>query len=326
MTMYRILIDRAAPVGACALIVLALAAAGCDTVPLTAPTNSTVTVTASTTVVPAGGTADVSAFVAEPGGTPVQNGTTVRFTTNLGRVDPVEVQTRNGLATTTFRADENSGVAEIRATSGGAGGGSGATATNVVQISVGSAAVDSVTLRASPASVPSTGGTVELVASVIGVGGRALSNVPVSFAASEGQLVAIRVLSDTAGEARTQLTTDRTATVTATAGTKTSPVVTVVRRDPPPTPNASLAATSEAPTSLGPRGAVTATAAGPDPNSLPSRFDWDFGDGTTALTNGNVTAHVFTVELVRRVVSVKVTLSNGQTLTATTEIIVGDFP
>ena len=38
------------------------------------------------------------AFVAEAGGTPVQNGTTVRFTTNLGRVDPVEAQTRNGMA------------------------------------------------------------------------------------------------------------------------------------------------------------------------------------------------------------------------------------
>src|ERR1044071_9572175 len=76
----------------------ALVAVGCDKVQLTAPASSTITLTAPTKMLPTGGSTEVSAQVLEQGGTPVQNGTTVRFTTNLGRVDPVETQTKNGVA------------------------------------------------------------------------------------------------------------------------------------------------------------------------------------------------------------------------------------
>ena len=85
----------------------------CDTVPLTAPSSSTVTLTASALVLPTGGSTQISATVFEPGGTPVQNGTSVRFTTTLGRVDPVEVQTRNGVATAMFLAGDVSGLADV---------------------------------------------------------------------------------------------------------------------------------------------------------------------------------------------------------------------
>ena len=125
----------------------------------------------------------------------MQNGTAVRFATNLGRVDPAEAQTRNGMAITTFHAGDVSGIADVRATSGAAGGtastgtGNGttttATSTNVVQITIGAAAVESVTLRANPAFVPPRGGTVELVASVLSVTGQALSGVPVTFTTTE---------------------------------------------------------------------------------------------------------------------------------------------
>ena len=57
------------------------------------------------------------------------------------------------------------------------------------------------TLRANPAFVPPRGGTVELVASVLSVTGRALSGVPVTFTTTEGTLSATRVISDESGEA-----------------------------------------------------------------------------------------------------------------------------
>ena len=44
-------------------------------------------------MLPTGGSTEVSASVFEEAGTPVQNGTTVRFSTNLGRVEPAEAQT-----------------------------------------------------------------------------------------------------------------------------------------------------------------------------------------------------------------------------------------
>ena len=149
------------------LAALAVLTAACDKAQLLAPTKSTITLTAPTKVLPSNGTTPITAAVIEEAGTPVHNGTTVRFTTNLGRVDPVEVQTTNGLAITTFFAGPNSGTAEIRATSGAATGGTGTTATNVVTITVGAAAINAVTLRASPSSVGPNGGTVELIANVV---------------------------------------------------------------------------------------------------------------------------------------------------------------
>ena len=318
--------------GATALALAQLVIVACDSMPLAAPTASTVSVTSAALVLPTGGTTEISAFVAESGGTPVQNGTTVRFSTSLGSVTPVDAQTRNGIATTIFHAGDTSGVAEVRATSGSAGGatstGTGTTTTssNMVQISVGAAAVDSVTLRANPSFVQSRGGTVELVAGVIGVGGRAVSGVPVTFTTTEGTLSATRVISDESGEARTTLTTERTASVTASAGTKTSPSVTVTRRDPPPVPTVTLAATAGTATAgIGQLWTFTATVAGTDANTMPQRFRWNFGDDTEAVTNGNTITHVYTQPLVRRVITVTVEMSNGETISATTEIIVGAF-
>src|SRR3954471_1176724 len=142
---------------------LAVLVSSCDKAPLLAPTSSTISVTAPTRVLPLGGSTEISAYVIEQAGTAVQNGTSVRFTTSLGRVDPVDVETHNGMATTTFFAGDVSGVAEVRATSGNAGvgsttsGGTGTpaapTAVNVVQITIGAAAVESLTVRTNPATV-----------------------------------------------------------------------------------------------------------------------------------------------------------------------------
>jgi hypothetical protein len=226
-------------------ILAMLVAASCDRVPLLAPTNSTVTIDAGTRVLEAGGSTSISAMVIESSGTPVHNGTTVRFTTTLGRLDPVEAQTHNGVATTTFFAGNDSGVAEVRATSGGAGGttttppanggnggnGNGGTTTttttstnsNVVLISVGSAAVDTVTVRANPSSVStSAGATVNVIATVVGVAGRLLQNIPVSFSATRGTLSATTAMTDAQGEARVTLNTNGDTDITVAAGTKTA--------------------------------------------------------------------------------------------------------
>ena len=214
---------------------------GCDKMDLTAPTGSTLTINAGSTVVPNGGSTIVTATVIESAGTPVHNGTTVRFTTSLGRVEPAEAQTNNGIATTTFFAGDDSGIAEVRATSGGAGVSTPSTPTsptspttpttptttatnsNVVQIAVGSGAVDTVTVRANPSSVStSSGGTVNVIATVVGTGGRLLSGIPVSFSATRGTLSSTSAITDAQGEARVTLTTNAETKITATAGTKTA--------------------------------------------------------------------------------------------------------
>src|SRR5438093_13359280 len=90
----------------------------CDKLPLLAPSQSTITLSTTNTVVQSNGTAQVTATILEQAGTPVQNGTTVTFTTTLGTVSPTQVRTTNGVATTEFIGNGQSGVAEIPAASG----------------------------------------------------------------------------------------------------------------------------------------------------------------------------------------------------------------
>lgn len=273
---------------ATAVLVALLIGAGCDKVPLTAPSNSTITMSAPTRILPTGGSTQITAFVSEAGGTPVQNGTTVHFTTTLGRVEPVDAQTRNGYAEVTFFAGDTSGVAEVRASSGGAGagtstgGGTGtgtppattATSTNVVQITVGGAAAAAVSVSASPTTVPVSGGTTTVIASVLDTAGNRLRNVPISFSTDAGSLSATSALTDDNGEARVQLTTSRQSVVTARVGERTATVTVTVA-------GVSTVSLTVDPTSpvAGQPATLTIT---PNvaANNPPPRVSVDWGDGT----------------------------------------------
>ena len=213
------------------LAVVAALTAACDKAQLLAPTQSTITVSAPTRVLASNGTTPITAAVMEQAGTPVQNGTTVRFTTTLGRVDPVEVQTVNGLAITTFFAGGNSGKATISATSGAASGGEGNT--NAIEITIGAAAVNTVSVRANPGSIGPNGGTIELIATVVGENGQPVEGVLVTFTADQGSLGSTTGVTNASGEARTTLTTSQQTVVTATAGTKTSSNLTIAARPGP---------------------------------------------------------------------------------------------
>ena len=227
-----------------AMVVLAAGLAACDKVPLLAPTNSTITLTASTRVLPLNGSTGLTAFVTESSGTPVQNGTTVRFTTTLGSVQPVETQTINGLAVATFLAGSSSGVADIRAVSGGPTGTDAATTTNLVQITIGAAAITGVVVQASPSSVPASGGSIEIIATASGPNNLALSGVGVTFSTTAGTLSANTATTDGNGQARVTLATNRAATVTARVGSLSgtvevtvSPTASVTLTTAPASPN-----------------------------------------------------------------------------------------
>ena len=105
--------------GACRPCTAFLTAA-CDKLPLLAPQASTITLSTASTVVQANGTTEIRATVLESSGTPVQNGTTVTFTTNLGTLSPGDARTLNGVATAQFLGNGQSGKASIKAISGGA--------------------------------------------------------------------------------------------------------------------------------------------------------------------------------------------------------------
>jgi hypothetical protein len=221
-------------------IVLVVTAIACDKAVLLGPVNSSITLTAGARILPPGGTTSLTAIVLENSGQPVPNGTTVRFTTSLGRVEPGESQTTNGAAVTTFHAGNDSGIADVRAISGlasggtstGTGTGTGGTTTttagNVVQITIGAAAANTVVVSASPTTVPTGGGTTTIAAAVLDTNGNRLPNVPVAFSTTQGSLSTTVANTDTNGEARVQLTTAQQAVVTASSGSKTGTVTVAI--------------------------------------------------------------------------------------------------
>jgi len=181
----------------------------CDKMPLVAPTGTTITLFASSTTVGLSASIDITATVIESGGTPVQNGTVVSFTTTLGTIDPAEARTSNGKVTVRLAAGTRSGTAEVRAFSGGA------SAETALSIKVGADAAGQIVMLANPSALPASGGVVQLTAVVNDASGNRLSGVPVSFATDAGLLAQTSVVSDGNGEARSTLTTTAKARVTA---------------------------------------------------------------------------------------------------------------
>jgi hypothetical protein len=245
-----------------AAIVLASA---CDKVPLLAPVESTVTLSVNTTTLPINGTAELLATVIEPAGTPVHNGTLVTFTSSVGVIEPRDAHTEGGIARATFRAGTQSATAVINAFSGSA-------RAEPVEVLVGGAAATSVSVRAEPSTVPSTGGTVQIIAVVIDVSGNPLPGAPVVFSADNGSLGNTTVLSDASGEARTSLTTTRETVVTARVAAVTSTVT--VRAINPPTVTITVSAN---PIVGQP---VIFTIAAPATGNVIRQAVIDFGDGS----------------------------------------------
>ncbi|MGH9218935.1 MAG: Ig-like domain-containing protein, partial [Vicinamibacterales bacterium] len=195
-----------------------IAVVACDSVPLTSPTGSTISLSIDRNVLPLNGQATVRAVVIESAGTPVHNGTMVTFQAAIGSMSPVEAATVNGVATVTFLAGSMSGRGFIHAFSGAARTGSGNASSGGVEVVVGAAAAGSIAVSASPSSVSQSGGTVTVSALVLDSSNNPLPGVSVLFSTSTGSLSSTTATSDASGIARTQLTTAQTATVIAIAG------------------------------------------------------------------------------------------------------------
>jgi len=185
-----------------AAVALALA---CHQGLFTAPPASSITLLANPSFIPAhGGTALITAYLTEPNGTPVSDGTVVQFITDLGRIDP-QARTDDGVARAYLRADGRSGTATVVAVSGGpaAPGGSGGpapspgdgkamstgTSSTSVQVRIGTILPARMIVTAVPSRLQEQRAS-RITANVFDGDGNPVANVPVIFA----------VLSDSAEE------------------------------------------------------------------------------------------------------------------------------
>ena len=301
-----------AALGASGALLVAFTVA-CDKAPLTAPTDSAVTLFANNTVVALNGTVEITANVTEPGGVPVQNGTQVTFTTTLGTLEPAEARTSSGRATVRLNAGTSSGIAQVRAFSGGANA-------EALEIRVGAAAATAISLSASPSAVGPNGGTVEVIAVATGENNRRLAGVPVTFATNAGTLRESTVVTDANGEARTQLTTTREATVTATVGAVQATTTVRVTARPVITLTGPTAAVGEGETT-----SITVNVQAQANGDAVREASIDFGDGERrslgALSGSRTLQKVYARKGTYQV-TVTVVDTGGETSTATTTLTV----
>lgn len=287
----------------------------CDQMPLLAPRESTITLSTASSVVQANGTTEIRATVLEVSGTPVHNGTSVVFSTNLGALSPVEARTVNGIATVQFLGNGQSGKASIKAISGGA-------TSEALEINVGAAATSRVVVTAAP-NLTAPGGQSVITATVTDTNGNPLSGIPVSFSTDFGSLSSTSVNTSPGGQAQVTLVTSRDATVTASTGAGTSTTGTVkvtVVALPEITITASATPTEGQPVTF--TIAVSATAATETFQSMVV----DFGDGTTSgplsgssqsVSHVYASSGVYTVEVLG-------TSAGGSSKRATTSITIAE--
>lgn len=333
--------QRSAGIALVTLLALPFALiSACDKVPLLAPTGSVITLLAGTTTVSLNSEITIIATVIENGtapagtgtgtgtgtttttrtgaGTPVQNGTLISFTTTLGRIEPSEARTHNGQVSVRFISGSASGTATITAYSGGA-------SAQLTNLKVGTAAAGRVLVSATPQSLGSSGGSVQVTASVTDEGGNPLSGIPVSFATDRGSLSPSTATTDASGNATVTLTTTSgPAKVTATAGAqKGEATVTVSAR--------SLSGFTASPsaTSAGVPVTFTVTPAAATTGANITNVRVDFGDGQSqslgAISGPSSVSHAYS-RPGNFTPTVTATDASGDSQSLSTTVIIGSLP
>jgi hypothetical protein len=296
-------------------------AGACDKAPLLAPTGSSVILTATNGVLPINGVTDITATVLESAGTPVQNGTLVTFSTTLGVIDPPEARTNNCRATVRLHAGDRSGTAVVRASSGGAA--SPAEGTGSLSIVIGGAGAERVVLTASTTQVPITGGTIALTANVTDAATNPLPGAPVAFTTTAGNFSVATAITDGDGNARTTLTTNQAATVTATVGGKTSNQISITTLNQP---TISITLPS-APVTAGNPATITINTTVPTGTAV-ANVTVDWGDGSPLQNLGAPSGAISVTHVYSRAglyaITATVRDTNNQTSSVSTSINIVD--
>jgi hypothetical protein len=244
-------------------------------------------------------------------GTPVQNGTLITFTTTIGRIEPSEARTHNGQVSVKLITAGTSGTATITAYSGGA-------SAQITNLKIGTAAVKTVSVTTAPQTLGVSGGTVQVVASVVDEGGSSLGGVPVTFSTDKGSISPSTVTTDNSGTATATLTTTATSKITAAVGALTgTSTVTVSAR--------SLTSFTPSPSSASAGVPITFTVT-PASGSNISNVRIDFGDGTSPANLGAIGAATPWPHTYNRTGTFTATASAGDGDSLSTSVIIGSLP
>lgn len=159
-----------------------LPVAGCDKADPVAPTGTTLTISANPAKIQsANGTSTITVVARRANGEPIIPGTQIRFSTDLGTIDPVAETNNSGVATAILRGTGRVGTAKVTATTANVAEGP------TVEVEIGTSA-KTIILQPTPTTLPSSGGKVSLLAVVRDSTGQPLPNQGVNFTTDLGTL------------------------------------------------------------------------------------------------------------------------------------------
>lgn len=167
-------------------VFVAVVALSCDKATPTAPSGSTLAISANPSRIGLNGSSTITISGREPNGSPMRDGTEIRLSSSLGTIDPLVTIGRDGNATATLRGDGRRGAANVTAqtgtSSGGSGGGGGGGGSSAGSLSVGTTVQIGESDDTKPTIIVSANPTVVPVegTSTITVIGRNIDGSPVS--------------------------------------------------------------------------------------------------------------------------------------------------
>jgi len=270
------------------LVVLVTVHFTCKKVPFYAGEGAVLILSADRAVLKTGGDRTRLTVVGFDGeGQALHDHTTVLFSATLGRVEPPEVELMGGSASVEFVSGDSSGVAEIRARSG-----SIAAEPDPLQIVIGSAALETLSITANPSGFAAGGGRSHIRAFAFDSSGNLLEGIPLVLSATSGYFESGTSVytTDAGGKVEDYLTVTETTTVNVESGDISAETEISVEEEVAnqlPTADFSISPTS-------PKKGETIYFNGglsTDTDGYIVSWQWDFGDGGTG--KGETVTHVY---------------------------------
>lgn len=143
---------------ACLLLVVSLLpVAGCDKATPVAPSGTVLTISANPSRIGLNGTSTITVVGRKPDGNPLNPGTEIRLSSDIGTITSIVTTDSSGTASAVFHADGRTGTAKVMATTGGGD----AKAEADIQVGQGSGSKPTVLVSVTPSTV-GLGGTAQV--------------------------------------------------------------------------------------------------------------------------------------------------------------------
>ena len=302
------------------LLAALLVAPACKKVPFYASEGASMIISAQKPFLKTGGDKTVITVMGfDASGDALHDHTMVIFNATLGSVTPNEVEIMGGKASVEFVSGDFSGIAEIQARSGTI-----LAEPNPLTIAIGNAALETLSLSATPTVLPPGGGQARIRVFASDSDGNLLPDIPVILTTTSGYFSKGKSVytTDNGGMVEELLQTSSTATVTAESGTQKVEIeVKVEEEEENQPPTAVISYSPSAPMkgeTIYFNGSLSV-----DSDGAIIRYHWDFGDGQTAY--GEKAQHRYTWDGVTNktfTVILKVTDNRGGEAAVTRDITV----